>query len=260
MSSMRPRRLGSTSLQLSPIGFGAFKIGRTEGAKYAEAYSLPSDAEATALVHAVLDLGITLIDTAPAYGVSEERVGAALRDRRADVVLSTKVGERFESGRSSHDFSEAATLRSVERSCARLCRATIDLVFVHSNGDDLAILQEGGVTRALRALRDRGVVRAIGFSGKTVEGHRRAIDEGYDALMVEYHPLDGSQRPALEEAADRGVGVVVKKALASGRVPPSEAVPFALAAPAVASVVIGSLRIDHLASCAELAGRHGNSP
>ena len=79
MSSMRPRRLGSTSLQLSPIGFGAFKIGRTEGAKYAEAYSLPSDAEATALVHAVLDLGITLIDTAPAYGVSEERVGAYRR-------------------------------------------------------------------------------------------------------------------------------------------------------------------------------------
>lgn len=254
---MTPRRIGAHGPLVSPIGFGAFKIGRNQATKYAVDYDLPSEESAIALVQAVIDRGITLIDTAPAYGLSEARVGRAIADRRERVVLSSKAGERFIDGVSHYDFSEAAIASSIERSLATLGVETIDLLFLHSNGEDEAILAnqgaDGGATRALRRAKDAGRIRAIGFSGKTLAGHLRAIDEGFDALMIEYHPLDTSQRPALERAAERGVGVLIKKGLASGRVPANEAIPFALAAPAVASVVVGSLSLAHLDECVRWA-------
>ncbi len=256
-TSMIARPLGRTGLLVSPIGFGAFKIGRNEGTKYEIGYALPTEDEAARLLQEVLDLGVTLVDTAPAYGVSEERIGAALSARRASYVLSTKVGESFVDGVSTVDFSADAVLASVERSLTRLRTSRLDLVFLHSNGVDEEALARGEATCMLRQLRDAGRIGHLGFSGKTLEGHRRAMAEGFDVLMVEYHPLDRSQRPVLEEAAARGVGVLVKKSLASGRVPPSEAIPFSLTAPAVASCVIGSLRRDHLAACVAIAAASG---
>ena len=76
------RRLGRTGRHVSPIGFGAFKIGRNQGIKYASAYDLPDETAVAALLEGVLDLGINLIDTAPAYGLSEERIGRALGNDR----------------------------------------------------------------------------------------------------------------------------------------------------------------------------------
>ena len=68
-------RLGRS---VTAIGWGAFKIGRNQGAKYPQAYELPSEADSVALVRNVLALGVHAIDTAPAYGLSEYRVGLAL--------------------------------------------------------------------------------------------------------------------------------------------------------------------------------------
>jgi aryl-alcohol dehydrogenase-like predicted oxidoreductase len=253
---MTPRRLGQRDLLLSPIGFGAFKIGRNEGTKYAQPYELPSDEEAERLIRRVIALGVTLIDTAPAYGVSEARVGAALaRDGLRDrVAIATKVGERFEDGRSQYDFSNEAIERSIAASLRALRTDRIDCLIVHAPREDAAVLRTTGVTNALRDLRERGVIRTMGFSGYTHEAFRLAIAEGYDALMVEYHPLDTSHRPTLEQAAAAGVGVLIKKALASGRIPAAEAIPFVLAAPAVTSVVIGSLNADNIATAIAHAG------
>ncbi|MBL9118400.1 MAG: aldo/keto reductase [Phycisphaerae bacterium] len=253
MTSMTSRRIGARGPLVSPIGFGAFKIGRNEGIKYERGYDLPSERAAIDLVRAVCESGVTLLDTAPAYGLSEERVGLAIAGLRSPVVLSTKVGETFEAGRSHFDFSLAGIESSIARSLGRLGVARIDLLFLHSDGNDLAILDDGEATRVMRKLRERGTIGLMGFSGKSVEGHRQAIREGFDVLMVEYHPLDVSQRPALEEAAARGVGVLVKKPLAAGRLAPADAIPFALAAPAVASAVIGSLSAANIAECVRVA-------
>ena len=68
----------------------------------------------------MLDLGITLIDTAPSYGVSEVRLGKALDGRRDDVILSTKIGERFTDGKSHYDFSSTAAVKSLQESLQRL--------------------------------------------------------------------------------------------------------------------------------------------
>lgn len=76
------RPLGNTGLQVSVLGFGAGPVGSPE----------LSEASAEALLHGVLDAGINLLDTAPSYGLSEERIGRYLRGRRHELVLSTKCG------------------------------------------------------------------------------------------------------------------------------------------------------------------------
>jgi aryl-alcohol dehydrogenase-like predicted oxidoreductase len=146
------RRLGRTEFELSPIGFGAFKIGRNQGAKYAHAYDLPNEAEVSRVLNGVLDLGINYIDTAPAYGLSEERIGRAVGHRKDDFVISTKVGEDFEDGRSSFDFTETGVRESIDRSLRRLHLDALDLVFVHSNGDDLSIINHTDVVATLADL------------------------------------------------------------------------------------------------------------
>ncbi len=253
---MRLRRLGQTELHLSPIGFGAFKIGRNEGIKYPQGYDLPSETEVRALLDAACALGIRYLDTAPAYGQSESRLGAwraaAPAETRAALILSTKVGETFADGRSSYDFSRAATVASLERSRQRLGVTALDLVFVHAHADDLAIHDQTEVVATLQAERAAGRIRAIGWSGKTSESARRALDWA-DALMIEYHLEDRSHAAVMTEAAARGVGVIVKKPLAAGRLPAEAALRFALNHPAVVSVVVGSLRAAHLADAVRIA-------
>ncbi len=246
------RRLGSCGLAVSPIGFGAFKIGRNVGIKYAKGYAIPDESAVNRLLNTVLDLGINYIDTAPAYGLSEERIGRAISTRRREFILCTKVGETFDDGRSTYDFSEHAVRGSVERSRERLGSDELDIVLIHSDGNDLQILNHTDVVPTLIALRDAGVIKAIGLSGKTIDGARAALAWA-DVLMVEYHVHDQSHGPVIAEAVDAGVGVVVKKGLASGQIDPAEAIPFVLGTAGVASLVIGSLGIDHIQANIRLA-------
>ena len=244
---MTPRPLGKIGLFVTPIGFGAFKIGRNEKAKYTQSYALPDEQTVARLLNQILDLGVTYIDTAPAYGLSEERIGRAIGHRRGEFVLSTKVGETFEAGESRYDFSAAGVRSSVERSLRRLGTDVLDIVFIHSNGDDIEIQQATDAIATLRELKQQGFIRAIGLSGKTVAGGRLALDWA-DAIMVEYHLEDQSHAALIAAAAERGVGVVVKKGLASGRLPPADAIGFVLASPGIASLVVGGLDIDHIRS------------
>jgi aryl-alcohol dehydrogenase-like predicted oxidoreductase len=255
---MMLRPLGKTGLAVTPLGFGAFKIGRNEKTKYAEHYALPDEQVVVRLLNAILDEGITYIDTAPAYGLSEERIGRSIGHRRGEFILSTKVGETFEQGQSAYDFSAAGVRSSVERSLRRLRTDAVDLVFIHSNGDDVAIQQATDAVATLRELQQQGLVRAIGLSGKTVDGARLAL-EWADAIMVEYHIDDVSQAEVVIAAAQRGVGVVVKKGLASGRLAPGDAIGFVLRNAGVASLVIGGLNLDHIRTNIALASHSVSS-
>lgn len=248
---MTHRPLGKTGLSVSPIAFGAFKIGRNQKIKYAQGYELPTDEQTAALLHGVLDLGINWIDTAPAYGLSEERIGRHLAPRRGEFLLSTKVGETFENGHSAYDFTSAGVRASLERSLRRLRTDAVDLLLIHSDGNDLDILGGDAVPTLLR-LRQAGLARFIGLSGKTTVGAEAALAWA-DVLMVEYHPRDTSHEPILEQAAHQGVGVLVKKPLASGAIAPAEAIPFILRRPEVAALVVGGLSIEHLRQNLEIA-------
>ncbi|MFB8830953.1 aldo/keto reductase [Azotobacter sp. CWF10] len=246
------RPLGSTGLSVSPLGLGTVKLGRDQGVKYPTGFRIPDDAEARQLLALARELGINLIDTAPAYGVSEARLGPLLRGQRDAWVIVSKVGEEFENGQSRFDFSPAHTRFSVERSLLRLETDRIDLILVHSDGNDVAILQDSGVYQTLAELKREGKIRAFGLSGKTVEGGLLALEQG-DCAMITLNLNDQRERPVADYAAAHGKGILVKKALASGHVcldgdidPVRASFELLFHHPGVGSAIIGTINPLHL--------------
>ena len=242
---MERRTLGRTGIEVSPLGLGTVKLGRNTAVKYPRPFALPDDEAARRLLDRAAELGINLLDTAPAYGDSEARLGKLLAGRRADWVLCTKVGEEFEQGRSRFDFSPAHVRASVERSLRRLATDWLDVVLIHSDGRDLPILDESGALEALVALKQAGWIRAVGISHKTEAGGRRALELGCDVIMATLSLAEPEAAPLIAEAGRRGGGVLVKKALASGHAG-AESLRFAVSQPGVSSVVVGTIDPGHL--------------
>ncbi|MDU9391780.1 aldo/keto reductase [Pseudomonas sp. zfem002] len=247
------RPLGNTGLMVSPLGLGTVKLGRDQGVKYPNGFTIPDDQAARLLLAQARELGINLIDTAPAYGRSEERLGPLLRGQRDQWVIVSKVGEEFDDGQSRFDFSAAHTRASVERSLKRLETECIDLVLVHSNGDDLRILEQEEVYRTLALLKQEGKIRGFGFSGKTAEGGLKALEQG-DCAMVTYNLNEQAERPVLDYAAAHGKAILVKKALASGHAclspgvdPVKASFELLFAHPGVSSAIVGTINPLHLA-------------
>ncbi len=247
---MELRSLGvDTGIEVSPLGLGTVKFGRNQQVKYPRPFAIPDDAAVRGLLALAADLGINLIDTAPAYGSSEERLGHLLPGPRDRWVIVTKVGESFENGRSHFDFSAAATRASVERSLCRLRTDYLDAVLIHSDGDDLRILEHEPVVETLLRLKEEGLIRAFGLSGKTVAGGLRAL-ETCDLVMATCNLEYDEERPVFEAAARAGKGVLVKKGLQSGHVPGAGGVEAAMRhifdQPGVSSVIVGTINPGHL--------------
>ena len=248
---MEQRTLGTSEVNVSRLGWGTVKLGRTQGLKYPTRFDLPDDAQATDIVRGMLDLGINLIDTAPAYGCAEAKLGPAVQQRRDEIVLATKVGETFDTSTatSTYNFSATHARTSLQNSLEQLRTDHVDILFVHSDGIDLDN-QHDDLVAELIALRHAGLTRAIGFSGKTVEGHEQALAWA-DVLMVHYGPHDRSHEALIRQAASAQVGVVLKKALDSGQYDAAEALQFCWhdspVADAIASVVVGSLQPTNMA-------------
>lgn len=254
---MLPRRpLGSTGLAVGVVGLGTVKLGRNQSLKYPRPFAIPDDRAAARLLDRAAELGVNLLDTAPAYGAAEERLGRLLAGRRERWLLCTKVGEEFEDGRSRFDFSPEGVRRSVERSLRRLATDRLDLVLVHSDGDDLAILALGTLD-ALADLKREGKVLAYGFSSKTVAGGLAAA-ERCDCMMVTWNHFHEEEVPVLDRCLALGRGVLIKKPLASGHAVagPQIGATFGriLAHPGVSSLVVGTLDPRHLEAAVAAAG------
>lgn len=250
------RRLGNTGFEVSALGLGTVKIGRNRGLKYAEGFALPEDGAVLRLLDQALDLGIDLLDTAPAYGVSEERLGKLLGSRRDRFAIASKAGEEFDGTNSRFDFSPEAIRRSVERSLARLRTDRIDILLLHSDGRDETPERFGPAFEMLRRLQAEGKVRATGFSGKSIAGGRMGVELA-DVAMVTLNRSAPAEREVVAAAAAAGKGVLVKKALASGRNAGEgslqAAMEFVFSVPGVSCVVVGTLDPAHLVADAEAA-------
>lgn len=247
---MELRPLGSTGIQVSPLGLGTVKFGRNQQVKYPRPFELPGDAEVVALLELARELGINLLDTAPAYGLAQERLGKLLPGPRQDWVIISKVGEHFEDGQSRFDFSYQGCIAQVEASLKSLNTHYLDAVLIHSDGNDLAILEQG-VVDALHDLKERGLIRAHGMSSKGVAGGLATL-ERLDLVMASFSPANQEERPVLEEAARLNKGVLIKKALQSGHIAGPDGVRQAMdavfAQPGVSSLILGTINPDHLRS------------
>lgn len=236
---MRP--LGATGIQVSLLGLGTVKLGRNAGVKYPRAFDLPDDRAVVTLLETARELGINLLDTAPAYGLSEQRLGKLRPGRREDWVIATKAGEHFENGASRFDFSPAAIRASVETSLRLLRTDYLDVLLLHSDGVDEAGNRFLPAVEELDRLKQGGLIRATGFSGKTVTGGDRLLPL-IDVLMATWNPSYTDEAPLIARAGAQGRGVLIKKALASGHAAdPASALQAAATLPGTCSIVVGTL-------------------
>ncbi len=243
---MLKRLVGQTNITVSVAGLGTTKFGRNQKVKYPQHFELPTDSEILTLLDVAQELGINLIDTAPAYGHSEMRLGNLLAGKRDQWVLSTKVGEEFEAGESHYDFSATKILSSIERSLQRLKTDYLDIVLVHSNGDDEKIIAQDQVFSILEKCKQTGKIRAYGMSTKTVDGGIQTLRQA-DVAMVTYHPQHMLERPVIEYAHKHQKGIFIKKAFASGHLlTRKESLQFILREPGVTSIILGTINPQHL--------------
>lgn len=244
--------VGSTGILVSRVGLGTVKFGRNQAVHYPTGFELPTDQAILELLDCASELGINLLDTAPAYGVSEERLGKLLKGQRDKWIISTKVGEEFVEGASLYDFSKEATRKSIERSLKRLGTEHLDIVLVHSNGEDTKIIEEQEIFSVLSELKQAGLIRAFGMSTKTVPGGLLAVDQS-DVVMVMHNPVNAAEQPVIAYAHQQNKGIFIKKALASGHLqkisdtnPVTIAMNFIYQEPGVTSVILGTLSMKHL--------------
>lgn len=246
------RPLGHLDIDTAPLALGTVKFGRNSGVKYPTSFELPGDDDIVSLLNLARESGINLIDTAPAYGVSESRLGKLLPGLREDWVICSKAGERYDGNDSQYDYSTPALNKSIDESLRHLCTDYLDIVLIHSDGRDIEILTKTDAMETLRRRQAKGDIRYIGLSGKTVAGARRAMNE-CDVLMVTFNSSDASHRELIQTAADQGVGILVKKALDSGHAQASESLTYVLSEPGVHCAVIGTINPDHLTNNIRIA-------
>ncbi|HEX4418980.1 MAG TPA: aldo/keto reductase [Kofleriaceae bacterium] len=273
MAALTPRGFGRTGLAVSPLGLGAGEIGAAELA----------EREVEVLLRTAVELGVTLIDTARSYGLSEERIGRYLAPVRDQVVLSTKVGYGIDG---VADWTGECIRRGVERALGLLATDRIDIVHLHSC--PIEILERGDVIAALHDARQAGKLRCAAYSGDNAALVWAAQSGQFDSLQLSWSLCDQRAAPVIERAHADGLGVIAKRPLANApwrfaerpvghecepywerwqaleieRVVGAEAprgdelaLRFAAHAPGVSSAIAGTRSIDHLRHNVELAAR-----
>jgi aryl-alcohol dehydrogenase-like predicted oxidoreductase len=248
---MITRELGQTGIQVSPLGLGTVKFGRDQQVKYPWSFKIPDNQQVIELLSLSRDLGINLLDTAPAYGNSEKRLGELLPNRQ-DWVIVSKVGESFEKGQSKFNFSAQATQKTIESSLKKLKTDYLDIVLVHSDGDDRKVIFQEEVVNTLQKLKRQGLIRAIGLSTKTTKGGLWTV-ENTDIIMATRNTTDHTDDPVLDRALKLNKGVIIKKGLQSGHVDTkaggtgiTAAIKYVFSHQAVTCLIAGTINPKHL--------------
>ena len=219
MPPLAKRTLGRTGLEVTTLGYGAMELrGEPRGPAI-------TDAEADAILNAVLDAGINFIDTSPDYGGSEEHIGRAISHRRDEYFLASKCGCLVGAApapagqRNPHVFTAENVRNGVEQSLRRLKTDHLDLVQFHISPSREELETNGGLDE-LKKLRSEGKVRFLGMSG-TLPNLRDHIAMGvFDEFQVPYSALEREHEAAIAEAAAAGAGIVIRGGVARGA--PSE--------------------------------------
>src|SRR3954452_15345541 len=211
---MQLRNLGSTGVKVSPLCPGAMMFGDWGNSDHDESIRI---------IHAALDGGINFIDTADVYsrGESEEIVGKALKGRRDNVVLATKVHGTMGDDPNEFGNSRRWIIREVENSLKRLQTDYIDLYQVHRPEEDTDIEE---TLSALTDLVRQGKVRYIGSStfpaSQIVEARWSAQSHGYERFKTEQPPYSilarGIEADVLPTCERHAMGVIPWSPLAGG--------------------------------------------
>jgi aryl-alcohol dehydrogenase-like predicted oxidoreductase len=284
MRSLQQRNLRNGEYPVTFFGFGALEIGRNWGLGSGAEVERPDEAAASEVLNAVLDMGVTLVDTASAYHASEERIGRAIAHRRGEYILTSKCGEHSDEPRTYYDYSYDAIAGSIDRSLQLLQTDSLDLIQIHFGPDPDEVLDAGETLAAMKDARAAGKVRLLGASiGGDVAA--RCIESGdFDVMQLGYSLLHRDDEPLVHQCGKMGIGVLIRGGLGAGRLTPrvvphldemdepgrqqiqrllrlvdddaskltALALQFLYANPAVTSVLVGSKRAEHLRANMEL--------
>jgi aryl-alcohol dehydrogenase-like predicted oxidoreductase len=256
---------GATGLHVSRLGLGCGGLGEAR----------VTDADAERLVHAALDLGITFFDAARSYGAAEERLGRALGPRRGGVVISTKGGY---GATGCDDWTGACVTRGIDEALGRLRTDHIDVFHLHSCPPE--VLRRGDLHEALLGARQAGKIRVAAYSGDNDALAWAVGCETFGSVQCSVNVFDQhALRDSVPRAASRSMGVVAKRSLGNApwrfhdrpgaddvgaawdrmramALDPAPlswqelALRFSAFAPGVATAIVGTTRIEHLASAA----------
>jgi aryl-alcohol dehydrogenase-like predicted oxidoreductase len=262
---MSPLPFGQTGLWVTRVGFGAMHFD-----------GLDDEAAVGRLLHGALDLGLKLVDTARGYGRSEERIGRHLAHRRHEFVLSTKFGYGVEG---VPDWTYPCIVQGVERALRLMRTDVIDIGHLHSC--PLPVLQRGEVSEALADCVRAGKLRVAACSGENAELAHALADGRFASVQCSLSLVDRANAP---QVASTPKGVLVKRALAGrawtrlqrpddfcegqywdrwqalglpdlGLPWPEVALRWAAHQPGVASVLVGSQRLENLAAATAAVAR-----
>ena len=240
-----PRRsFGRTGVEVSAIGLGGYHMG------------VPKDEqEAIRIIHEAMDAGIDFMDNAWEYndGVSEQRLGKALRGRRDQAFVMTKV--------CTHGRDRKVAMQQLEQSLRRLQTDHIDLWQIHEvvyDNDPELHFARGGVIEALEQAKKEGKVRFVGFTGhKDPTIHLKMLSYNYpfDACQLPLNCFDASfrsfEKQVLPELQKRGIAAIGMKSLGGsgepvkqGAIAPQQALSYAMSLPVATTVSgIDSLKV-----------------
>ena len=238
------RPFGRTGVAVSAIGLGGYHLGAIGTAR-----------EATQVVHAALDAGVTFFDNAWEYhdGKSEERMGQALAGRRGEVFLMSKL--------CTHGRDAKTAMRQLDDSLRRLKTDYLDLWQIHEvvyHNDPERHFMKGGAVEALERAKREGKVRFVGFTGhKSPALHLRMLsyDFPFDSCQMPLNCFDATfesfEQQVLPEVNRRGIAAIGMKSLGGEGLPvkrkavtPQEALRYAMSLD-VATTVSGmdSMRV-----------------
>ena len=207
--------VGRTGLKVSRIALGGYPFGGVNHANGWDPWSAEGRQTAKATINKALDLGISYIDTAPAYGAgnSESLIGEVMRTRRAECVLATKVGWA--------GLDRAAVTASVHESLRRLQTDHLDIVQFHGGmytQQEYAHIVEGGPLEALVELQRSGEVRHIGLTAEEPWTARQFLDRPeFSVVQLAYNFIyQHAARHVLDDARRVDAGVVTMRTMTSG--------------------------------------------
>ena len=212
---MQKRKLGDSNLEVSALGLGCMRMSHDE-------YPIPDKQEMIAFLHAAVERGITLFDTAEVYGpfTNEELVGEALEPYKGKVVIATKFGFKHEPAKGPHpsvglDSRPEQIKRVADASLKRLRVDAIDLLYQHRPDPNVPIEEVAG---AVKDLIQAGKVKHFGLSEASADIIRRAhAVQPVTALQSEYsvwwRAIEDAALPTCEEL---GIGLVPYSPLGRG--------------------------------------------
>ncbi|MGH9086679.1 MAG: aldo/keto reductase [Acidimicrobiales bacterium] len=278
---METRTLGRTGVAVTTLGFGGMEL---RGPPRVPALD---DDHAAALMNAVLDSGINLIDTSVDYGVSEEVIGRTLAARRDEYFLCSKCGCSLdpaagETGPYQHDWRPDNIRAGIEQSLRRLATDRLDLLQVHMS-PSRSQMEADGTVEAMQELRSEGKVRFLGMSGTSPNLSDHISMGVFDVFQVPYSAVQREHEDLITAAADAGAGTLIRGGSARGAaaedkawqrdplgMPPGEGrrrwdgsgidevldgmsrfelvLRFTISHPALSSTIVGTSNIEHLRS------------